>query len=588
MGKDILRVFVSSTSKDLEHHRCAIRDAILKQEWLPVMMENFGTSPEHTVEACRSKVRGCDLVLLLVAFRQGWVPTKEQGGDGRCSVTAFELEERARQGIPVRILLARENWPGKWWENNQKARKWVQTFRDQLDQIGEQFEAEFPGGSREPMPGDHFRVLVRQALQDHREWLLHPPSLEIATGLERKGVGAETVLATLEPLLTGISVTRRQVAQLYQRRAPLFWDSQLPQAIHPGTFLIQCIRNLAQAPRQGADGTFPLLALVEDLLDLIPEERMAPMRHWLEQATDKLIGKKQGMVPQSTVAQSDQEPPPASAFHLLVKMDRLKTDNYEVKAWLFGGRQPEPLLDGEVQPHAALPGLLNDLLKKLADPTRREEVPFDRLWVEFLLPDELLCADVDRWMVEVVDLIPIGYEHRVVVRSLDRMKHARFRQALKARWETAVRVAEEPCRVVDMPPTQEIPTCPALRLDGTSSGGKALYLRLGLKPCVVCAVLEPPPTDVAPNGVLQALLRAGIPFILWTRQRISRPDKSGSSDLVHEKLLMALPDRVWDFRREAEAQEDPAHPGRHLTLLWDNPMRVSPDLEQFKTPQQES
>jgi hypothetical protein len=49
--------------------------------------------------------------------------------------------------------------------------------------------------------------------------------------------------------------------------------------------------------------------------------------------------------------------------------------------------------------------------------------------------------------------------------------------------------------------------------------------------------------------------------------------------MLDSASLHELPDRVWDLRRRAAAEPDQAHAGRHLTLLWDDPTRISPDHE---------
>ena len=73
-----VRVFVSSTSEDLKPYRGVARDAILRMGWIPIMMEDFGAMPESTVPACVDKLRTCQVVLLIQAFRCGWVPTSEE------------------------------------------------------------------------------------------------------------------------------------------------------------------------------------------------------------------------------------------------------------------------------------------------------------------------------------------------------------------------------------------------------------------------------------------------------------------------------------------------------------------------------
>src|SRR3954447_11784740 len=106
------RVFVSSTSVDLRLHRLALRDAAVADGFTPVMMEHFGAVAEPTVRACRDFVESADLVIALVAFRRGWVPSAEQGGDGVRSVTAFEVDAARDADIPVYFLLAHDSWPG--------------------------------------------------------------------------------------------------------------------------------------------------------------------------------------------------------------------------------------------------------------------------------------------------------------------------------------------------------------------------------------------------------------------------------------------------------------------------------------------
>src|SRR5689334_22592884 len=107
------RVFVSSTSVDLRLHRDAVCAAALIEGFTPVMMEHFGAVADSTVRACCDFVESADLVVALVAFRRGWVPSAEQGGDGVRSVTAFEIDAARAARIPVYVLLAHnDSWPG--------------------------------------------------------------------------------------------------------------------------------------------------------------------------------------------------------------------------------------------------------------------------------------------------------------------------------------------------------------------------------------------------------------------------------------------------------------------------------------------
>ena len=95
---ETLRVFISSTAIDLEDHRKAVEDAILRLEHLPVAMEHFGARARPPLEVCREKVLSSDVVIVMIAYRYGWVPSEEQGGDGKKSITWYEVKIALAEG----------------------------------------------------------------------------------------------------------------------------------------------------------------------------------------------------------------------------------------------------------------------------------------------------------------------------------------------------------------------------------------------------------------------------------------------------------------------------------------------------------
>jgi len=200
-----LNVFVSSTSKDLHNYRAVARLAILDMGWIPVMMEHFGALPNPTVAACDQKLSECELVLLIVAFSRGWVPTQEQGGDGIRSITACELDFARIKNIPVLVMLANEaSWPGNLYENDQFGRDWVSKFRSQINVPAVFFDFEqetLSTAETERFPA--FRVKLRQALLNHKERLLELDK-------EKKTVDAESGLdhfdSAREGILTGATI----------------------------------------------------------------------------------------------------------------------------------------------------------------------------------------------------------------------------------------------------------------------------------------------------------------------------------------------------------------------------------------------
>lgn len=171
MESPILRVFVSSTSEDLKINRAVARQVIGNMQWHAVMMEDFGASATSTVSACVAELEKCQLMLLIVAFRQGWVPSIEQGGDGGQSITALELAHARTRRIPVLAMLASDDsWPLKLCDSEPQL-SWIKNFRSNLNLPAEFFGYEDPGsGDEKRLPA--FREQVRKVLLSHQERLI--------------------------------------------------------------------------------------------------------------------------------------------------------------------------------------------------------------------------------------------------------------------------------------------------------------------------------------------------------------------------------------------------------------------------------
>jgi formylglycine-generating enzyme required for sulfatase activity len=105
----VRKVFISSTSEDLEPHRIASRDAIILAGCHPVMMEYFTPQGKRKpYAACMAEVDECDLLVAIVAHRYGWVPEDQPGG-GTKSITWLECE-RAKEVIAC-VVDENHTWP---------------------------------------------------------------------------------------------------------------------------------------------------------------------------------------------------------------------------------------------------------------------------------------------------------------------------------------------------------------------------------------------------------------------------------------------------------------------------------------------
>ncbi len=103
------KVFISSTSEDLEPYRIAARDAAILAGCAPVMMEYFTPQGKRKpLPACMREVDTCDVVIAIVAHRYGWVP-RDQPAGGDKSITWLECE-RAKEAIAF-VPDDKQPWP---------------------------------------------------------------------------------------------------------------------------------------------------------------------------------------------------------------------------------------------------------------------------------------------------------------------------------------------------------------------------------------------------------------------------------------------------------------------------------------------
>jgi hypothetical protein len=106
MARQVLDVFLSSTSKDMREHRSTVTDVLSRMGQFVVRMETFGARPNKPLATCQEEVEACDALIVLVGHRYGWVPSPADGGDGRRSITWYEVTWALDAGLPVYAFLA--------------------------------------------------------------------------------------------------------------------------------------------------------------------------------------------------------------------------------------------------------------------------------------------------------------------------------------------------------------------------------------------------------------------------------------------------------------------------------------------------
>jgi formylglycine-generating enzyme required for sulfatase activity len=158
------KVFISSTSVDLEPFREAAADAVRAAGLEPVGMEDFPAGTLPTADDCRTRVGGCKLVVALIAWRKGSVPSLEAGGDGVRSYTQIEIDHAKDNRIPVLFFLGDGDWPGRLWDRGADL-EWVEEFRDSIKQIA----GSFAYGGAEKLALHALKALVNNAIHDWRQ-----------------------------------------------------------------------------------------------------------------------------------------------------------------------------------------------------------------------------------------------------------------------------------------------------------------------------------------------------------------------------------------------------------------------------------
>jgi hypothetical protein len=96
----MVRVFVSSTSKDLVAHRESVIKMLQETNHLLLVMETFHSRDGDAVDVSLSSVRQADVFVGIYARRYGYRPN-----NGKTSVTEMEYGEAKKNDIPCLLFL---------------------------------------------------------------------------------------------------------------------------------------------------------------------------------------------------------------------------------------------------------------------------------------------------------------------------------------------------------------------------------------------------------------------------------------------------------------------------------------------------
>ncbi len=129
------RIYVSSTSIDLEDHRRTVSQALRRLGHEDVAMEYYVAEDTRPVDRSLSDVASCDVYVGIFAYRYGHIP-KENNPEGR-SITELEYRKAQEEKIPCLIFLLSDDalWPKNKQEKGEGGQK-IEALREELSSGG--------------------------------------------------------------------------------------------------------------------------------------------------------------------------------------------------------------------------------------------------------------------------------------------------------------------------------------------------------------------------------------------------------------------------------------------------------------------
>jgi hypothetical protein len=166
---DLMRIFVSSTAKDLSEHRAAVLSVLHRMQTQAVAMEYFGSLGDEPGPVCRGEIDGCDILVGIYAWRYGWQPPGEDS-----SITEQEFDFARAQGKNCLCYVIDEEhpWPPSLMDRGEVAKK-LERFKEKVsrlvrsrfttaENLAAQVAADLARELAPSVPSDSFGMLMRQ------------------------------------------------------------------------------------------------------------------------------------------------------------------------------------------------------------------------------------------------------------------------------------------------------------------------------------------------------------------------------------------------------------------------------------------
>jgi Domain of unknown function (DUF4062) len=128
-------VYISSTYEDLQEFRQAVINCIisLKEFYLPTSMEFYDAEDQHFVTKCLNDVEACDVYVLILGKRYGYMPKGETKSITELEYERAKLCQKEGKSIEILVFKAGELCADyNYMEKNEKFVQYQQAFLDQV------------------------------------------------------------------------------------------------------------------------------------------------------------------------------------------------------------------------------------------------------------------------------------------------------------------------------------------------------------------------------------------------------------------------------------------------------------------------
>lgn len=330
------------------------------------------------------------------------------------------------------------------------------------------------------------------------------------------------------------------------------------------------------------DGIPRAIIFVELISSTVRPDAALQLRQWSDRraaeigVTEELLAARDKPPLSVDHASLIAKAPPHSPAYLVLQVqpEGVGGDRYRLTSWHQLG------VTEEWQPERGLDrtGALADIkeaVAELMEGIEQDWAPQEpTIYVEFVLPEELLNLDVDQWAWDTDYRMPepIGCHFHVVIRSLERMTTQKWHRPWYRRWRQL---------------QDQLVTYGAIARDSgywSMSADDASTRRIMSDfergPALVALVPSAPPVaGTAGSQEVAAGFRKGVPVMIWHRENC-RSDEfiAAVTSMLHGDDPHDIQERVRLMRLNGFAAGTDTHVGTHLTLLWDDPLRkVAPE-----------